>query len=279
MSLRILITGAKGFLGQHVLKMIKQKGYEVVSLVRRVGATHYESEKVYDALDRLVKEEPHFDVIFHLAAAIPNDKADKPSTDFISSNIHLTSSLALHYPEAKVVFASSISVYGDPVSLPITIHSSFNNPSHYGLSKLAGEAVIGNLNRYAIIRFTSIIGCGMTQNTFVNHVIDGAKKGLILIYGDGSRQQNYIDVRDAAELCMKIAVQEKSSSLLGVSSTSFSNLEVAKIAAEATGAEIKLTGEDRSRSYLYDVENSYQSIDFEPVFLLKQTIQDMIRYE
>ena len=275
MQLRALITGGYGFLARHVRDRLVQMNYEVVGLVRQRHAQE-SLEPLYDSFSQLSAAESDFDVIFHLGAFIPGGKSDRPDPVLITSNIELTSMLALRYPQAKMVFASSVSVYGLPASLPITTKTVFNTPGYYGLSKLAGEAIVINLERHSISRFTSIIGKGMTQKTFVNHVVNGARDGLITVYGTGARQQNYIDANDAARLCIEASLQEKSLLILGVSRASYSNLEVATVAAGITGAEIRLTGQDDAVSYIYDVESSYESINFEPKVSLKQSIQAML---
>lgn len=276
---KILITGANGFLARSIVDFLSSKAYEIIGLVRRDGVVSGNNfVKVYSDLETLLSNENGFSAIFHLAAFIPYGAMDKPSQQLIESNIVLTSKLVSSYPDARFVYASSTAVYGRPSVLPIEVESAFVNPDLYGLSKLAGEAIVRNHLNYAIIRFSSIIGPGLKSNSFIPIIIEKAmKNGIITILGDGKRQQNYIDVRDAAKLCIACSNITKNIAVLGVSNRSYSNKEVAEIIASRIATQIIFTGLDNSPSFLYTTDSTYSQLDFQQTYSLEQTISEMIQ--
>jgi UDP-glucose 4-epimerase len=276
---RILVTGANGYLASYLIKLLRSEDAEIIGL--EVPGNDYNDfgdyKKIYSDIDRLLKEQDEFDLVYNLAAFIPYGSENVPATKMISSNILPVCKLALHYHNARFILASSVSIYGDPLVLPLRVNSAINNPNLYGLSKLASEAIIKNVRSYGIIRFSSIIGPGMKNISFIPKIIQGAKeKGIIKIYGSGSRKQDYIDVRDAAKLCSILADIEENQVILGVSGRSVSNEEVSQIVAHLTGAEVHYLGTDSSPDFCYDLGDSHSNIDFKTQYCIEDTLQEII---
>jgi UDP-glucose 4-epimerase len=160
---------------------------------------------------------------------------------------------------------------------PITEDSPFKNPSLYGLSKLAGEAIVRNHPYYAIVRYTSIVGKGMTQSTFIPRLISQATAGgTIILKGNGSRMQNYISVQDAAAFCLQGARMESNAVLLGADHKSYSNVEVAEMVKSKLLSEVIFEGEDPSNSLFYDARKTYTQLGYSPRLPLEESIADMI---
>jgi UDP-glucose 4-epimerase len=276
---KFLITGANGFLALQILNRLSSRCSYVCGLVK--PASNLENcnkyNKIYDNVDNLLRYEEEFDVIFHCASYIPYQKENTPCADLIIANIQLTTTLALNYDFARFIYTSSISVYGQPIDLPLKISAPFNNPNLYGLSKLAAESIVRNLRSYAIIRFTSLIGLGMNDVSFIPKVIKRAKEfGEITLIGDGERLQDYLDVRDAAILCTLMADFDQNEIVLGVSGSALSNYDILNFISVNTGIKINQKGSDDSSSFYYDVENVYKTIGFVPKYSILETIREMI---
>jgi UDP-glucose 4-epimerase len=132
---RIVVTGAAGFVGSHLVDALAALGARVlaiddfsdgraenlagclagIELVTRSVAAR-------EALDDLLVGA---DTVFHLAAnaSVPRS-AERPDLDF------------------EVVFTSSAAVYGEPVRVPMDELHPFAPKSPYGGSKLAGESLL-----------------------------------------------------------------------------------------------------------------------------------------
>lgn len=277
MASPILIVGPQGYLASHLIDLLKKT--DPTAILVGLGILPDRPEGIdayYTQSDDLISAHPEFQTIFLLASYIPYGGYHVPSPEFVRSNIQLVAQLSLAYPQARIVFSSSVSVYGIPVTLPIDVHTPFNNPDLYGLSKIAGEAIVKNHPSYGILRFTSIIGQGMRAQTMVPKMIEAARSGAITVWGDGSRRQNYVDVRDAVAMCLAAAQAGHNLVALGAGEGGYSNLEVAHVLKEITGCRIDFTGEDKAPSFVYDTDESYRLLNFKPKFSLAQTLQDMI---
>jgi UDP-glucose 4-epimerase len=248
---------------------------EVIGL--GLSATSHLDIHAYYSDSKILKHNyPEVDVIYLLGSFIPYGMFSIPNSLFVKSNIQLVVELSLLYPDARIVFSSSVSVYGYPAQLPLKIDSPFVSPDLYGLSKIAGEAIVRNHKSHAIIRFSSIIGKGMGSTSMIPKLIDASRNGMITILGKGDRLQNYIDVRDAVQICLKAAMAEKQILALGIGERSYSNTQVAEYIRSITNSDIVYTGVDASPSFVYDANESYTMLNFKPQYTLQQSLNDII---
>jgi UDP-glucose 4-epimerase len=269
----VLITGANGFLARAVGRRLPAT-WRATALVRPGTRTTLPAfDGVHDALAGLATAGP-IDTVLHLAARIP-DRTDPEPADLRAVNVGLVEQLVAMYPAARHVLASSVSVFGVPGSLPLTVASPPRNASPYGLSKLDAERVVRAAPRHAMLRFSSLIGVGMKTGSFVPAAVAGARRGAIHLLGDGQRLQNYLDIDEAAAMCVQAATSTRSFLALAVSGRSHSNLDVAQILSELTGAAIVFEGADASPSFVYDTEGATDvGTASKP---LRQTLAEMVK--
>lgn len=274
--MKILVTGGYGFLGGYMVDLLRKEGYDPVLLVRTQRPSE-NSQLVFSNLETLAANHPRFDVIYHLAAYIPYGAMHQDDNRLQSDNVDFTQQLTAQYPGARLVFASSVSVYGSNGERPLKIHSAPMDAGAYGRSKLLAEEIVQQLKSYAIVRFSSIIGPGMPAVSFIPKVVEKAKtEGVISLLGTGSRLQNYIDVRDAARLLFCCGSSKFNLKMLGIGTQSYSNNDVATCIAALIPAEIQYTGEDSSPHFSYHNDNMYELVGFMPTFTLAQSIKDMV---
>lgn len=136
--MRILVTGARGFLGRHLLPELAMAGHSVVGVDREDG--DLTASAVADSL--LIEED--FEVVVHLAAAVGRILSEDDIERTIRTNAlataHVARACARH--GARLVYVSTSEIYGDqgervceedgPTALPHNI---------YGLTKRWGEEV------------------------------------------------------------------------------------------------------------------------------------------
>lgn len=270
----ILITGANGFLARTVAALAPPE-WRMLALVREANApdTGELWHSLHDSIDALAASERRIDVVLHLAARIPVDM-QQSDPELIASNVALPAQLLMRYPDARHVLASSVAVFGRPAALPLSMASVPAPTSAYGWSKLAAENLVRIARSHAILRLSSIIGRGMRAGSFIPAAIAAAKAGRVTIHGDGSRTQDYVDVRDAAHMCIAAAQRQDNFVTLAVSGRAHSNREVAKEIATLTGAEIEFTGHDGSASFAYTMADA---VALGPSrYALHETLEQMV---
>lgn len=277
--MKVLIVGANSFLATSLADALHALGHTIVGLYHhsqdRMDVAKFKS--LYNDQQELMEHESQFDVVYIVGAYIPYGNFGKADSRYVDTNITLVATLSQRYTSARLVFCSSVSVYGNPLdNMPLNERSVFNNPSLYGYSKLAGEAVVLNHPSFAVLRFSSIWGNGMTESTYLPRVVKQAKDGEIVLWGTGARQQNYIHVADAAQMCVSAAQLNENWTLLGVYPKSYSNLEIASIVAHRIGAKIRHENEDLSPSFLFDARFTYEKIKFTPSIAIEDQIDQLL---
>lgn len=270
----ILITGANGFLARTVATQAPAD-WRMLGLVRGADAGNSGSQwhSLHDSIDSLAAAEPRIDAVLHLAARIPADM-QQFEPDLVAANVVLPAQLLMHFPDARHVLASSVAVYGVPAVLPVSIASAPAPASAYAWSKLSAENLIRMARSHAILRLSSIIGRGMRPGSFIPSAVGDALRGSVTVRGDGSRTQDYIDVRDAADMCIAAASRNDNLVTLAVSGRAHSNREVASELSALTGAEVVFDGRDDSASFAYTMAGA---VELAPArHALHETLQRMV---
>jgi nucleoside-diphosphate-sugar epimerase len=273
---KVLITGAHGFLGQHVHKLLAI--HECILLVNRLNPERQPpADECFTDTNKLLKAHPKFDIIIHLAAHIPYGRMHQPSDLLTQANISLTEHLASHYPQARWVFSSTVAIYGTNPPRPVTTSALISPDSHYAASKWEAERIIEKLPDRAIIRFSSIIGSGMKPNSLIPIWIQQAQTTRqILIWGKGTRTQNYIDVRDAAKFVHLLAQSSWQGVTLGISPDHYTNVEVAGLIGRKMNAQLVHTIAPDEVGALYEDRSTHDTLGFETEFSISDTIEDML---
>lgn len=279
--MKVLIVGTNSFLAQQLTKQLQLDHKDLLLdgiYNKNLDRTDRSKFRKLIQVDDLETLNDTYDLVFLIAAFIPYGEYSTANIKLITSNITLPARVLTQFESAKLVYASSVAVYGDITDKVITEDTPFIKPTKYGASKLAGETVISNAKRFAILRFTSIYGKGMTARTFLPYIVDKAKTaGQITLFGDGSRKQDYIHVEDAANLLIAASKHKDNSVLLGCNGTSVSNKEVAEtIQSLLPNVSIDYKGEDQSASFDYSSARIVDLLNFKPSVTLRNGLEMMI---
>jgi UDP-glucose 4-epimerase len=200
--MRIVITGASGFLGGFVTRRFaQQQGAEVISVSRRAvpGGT-----RVSD-----YSESPDGDVLIHLAQGADRAKVNAEG-DALKNGALATLSTLLERGYRRVLLASSGVLYGDADERPHTPRDPIQATDTYTRLKQASERLV--LDRHGVaVRLANVYGPGMHATSVLGNV-------LSQIPGNGPLRvlatrpiRDFLWVEDAAEGFVAIASSEAGS--------------------------------------------------------------------
>ena len=173
--MKIVITGGMGFVGTSLIKKLNQNKNEIIvidNFSSNVNNTSDEFELInLDLSDQTQVNTIQLesaDILIHLAgpSSGPASAKDPKGTIDISNNITFNVlCLCEHLSIRRLVFASSMSVYGDPMELPVHEESVCKPISYYAVAKLSSEYIIQAFCKssdleYSIMRFFNIYGPG-----------------------------------------------------------------------------------------------------------------------
>lgn len=223
LTVNILVTGADGFLGRHLIKALRGKGHTIYGGTRRLYLCQNRGDLTYVCCDlnRESNVESMLDLIrpgyiFHLAGISDPGASDT----HLFENISTTNNLIKYAGQAKdttFIFASSVLVYGSGGNKkgetdPLTPNT------YYGVTKAACEHI---LNIHAqdketpvnikIVRLGNVVGAGMTRGVIYDWWkktrIKRENSGLIYPLFNHSASRPFIHVSDAVNALIKSAFE------------------------------------------------------------------------
>lgn len=167
--MKILITGAKGFIGAELSIFLKNK----FSLFRVDCITDNDIiywDLVNDTTPPKIIVNNHFDFVIHLAS-VAHSKIDNEFIFKINTKMTRNLLKALSNKFDHFIFFSSTSVFHEiNQNYPISVYSKCNPYTYYGKSKLHDELVIRKLNFFSIIRLCPTIS-GKTNRDLLKRIV------------------------------------------------------------------------------------------------------------
>lgn len=206
--MKVLVTGANGFIGKVLCIKLVKHGYKPIAFIRHRQYEQYFIERgitcycgsLLDQQD-LIKALAHVEVVIHLAGG---GKAHQPSS-FYDNNVLPTQSLLKaikqgHHQLKRFIFISSLAAAGpSKFKQPKTNESSLEPISPYGRSKALAEQFILEEAQHihvTILRPPAIYGPGDWR---LRPLFTSAQKGFLPILGGLPKYMSMIHVEDCAQ--------------------------------------------------------------------------------
>jgi len=222
--MRIVLTGHKGFIGQHYLKHINDK-HDVTTYDLADGQDLKDSS-VVDAM-------PDCDVVVHMAATNGTRLFYETPTEVTMNNTLPTLNIVNRYKDTptKIVFTSTCEIFNGAIDkglynvptdeqVPVMFDDITNARWSYSIPKALGENLISNIStHWLILRYFNIYGPGQKDH-FISEFVDRAKQGDYYIKGNDTRSFCYVDdavlmthdlVMNANDRIVNVGKQEESS--------------------------------------------------------------------
>jgi UDP-glucuronate 4-epimerase len=215
---RVLVTGAAGFIGSHLVEALVRRGDEVVGIdnfdpfyaramkernlreAGRLPGFRFHEQDMLDvqALQRLLTPDT---VIAHLAARAGVRPSMADPVGYAQANVTGTAAVleAAHRAGvSRIAFGSSSSIYGDSTPSPFREDAAAVEPlSQYAATKRAGELLIRAVApiygfRCAALRFFTVYGPrqrpDLAIHAFARRMVEGE---MITLFGDGTQARDY----------------------------------------------------------------------------------------
>lgn len=273
--MKILVAGGAGYIGSHCVKILCERGYDVV-VVDDLSTGHLESVKVQTYIGDIRNQEflddvflkEKVDAVIHFCAKSLVGESMKDTIGYFDNNVFGTLSLLKAMAKAdvkKIVFSSSAAVYGEHLVMPITENYTTIPTNPYGETKLMMEKMLKWCEaaygfKYVSLRYFNVAGADQSGKIGEDHnpeshlipiilqVALGKRDGLT-VFGndydtkDGTCIRDYIhvvDLIDAHIKSLEYLFKEEKSEIFNLGSQSgYSVLEIIEAAREVTKIDIK----------------------------------------
>lgn len=212
--MRVLVTGGAGFIGNHVCRLLANRGHEVIAF------DNMSTGSIASLLDVNVEvivgdvRDPGAlsdaclgtDALVHLAAVASVSQSIERPTEVHDVNVTGTVNAldAARRHGAHFVLTSSAAVYGHPLISPIREEFPTAPVSPYGASKVAAEGYgLAYAAAYGLpvlaLRLFNVYGPGQNPPAAVPALINAVRAGIPLpIHGDGQQRRDFVYVGDVA---------------------------------------------------------------------------------
>ncbi|REE98805.1 NAD-dependent epimerase/dehydratase family protein [Thermomonospora umbrina] len=213
----VLVTGAAGFIGSHLVDRLSADGHEVIGVDDLSSGTHLREDIDFHRMDvcdpalaeLAARRRP--EVICHLAAQVSvRSSVEDPRHDARVNVLGTVGVLeaARLAGTRKVVFASSCAVFGVPDALPVPPDAERRPASPYAASKVTGEMYAAMYRSLHGLDFTALTlanvygprqspeGEAGVVSIFTDALLNGTPTRL---YGDGDNTRDYVYVLDVVE--------------------------------------------------------------------------------
>ena len=229
---KILVTGGAGYIGSHILLLLKKEGHEVVvvdnlSTGKRESVSHghliVEDIGQKNALKSLM-EEKLFDAVIHFAGSIIVPESVRNPLKYYRNNTLYSQNLirlGLQYDVKSFIFSSTAAVYGIPATGICSEETPVCPINPYGRSKLMTEWILEDACKdeamnFVALRYFNVAGANVAGqagqcSALSTHLIKVAcevalgKREKMVIFGDdydtadGTCVRDYIHVDDLAQ--------------------------------------------------------------------------------
>lgn len=266
--MKVVVTGASGFIGSHLCDRLLEAGHEVVGIDGYVPfyPRALKEKNIASALasnrfrleETLIEEAAGLESILEGASAIYHLAAQagvraswgEDFAGYVEHNVLGTQRLleaAVSASVPRLVYASSSSVYGDVKELPLRESMALAPVSPYGVTKLAAEHLVhlyGKADGLSVtsLRFFTVYGPrqrpDMAFHRFLKAVRDGQP---ITLFGDGEQTRDFTFIADLIDVLQSALVQGKPGCVYNVGGGQrISVLKVLEAIASVTGREVRI---------------------------------------
>ena len=283
--MKVVVTGAGGFIGSHLVEECHRRGWSVVAIDKRTGK---------DILDvDLASVLRGASVVFHLAAQAGVRESWGQSFDiYTQQNVTVLQRLLEASRDAaldRFVFASSSSVYGDAETLPTPEDQVLKPVSPYGATKALGEHLtylyfrshgVPTVN----LRYFSVYGPRQRPDMAFHRAIDAALEGReFRLFGDGRQTRDFTYVEDIVQGTIAAAAHAPPGSTYNLGGGSrVSMVEALSVLDAHTGGTLRVThapsGRGEARDTAADISAARRDLGYVPSWALEAGLREQVAW-
>ena len=304
--MKILLTGAAGFLGSHISKKLLDNNYEVIGLddlstgsIKNIEQLINHPKYSFIEHDVRIPYQAKVDAILNFACPASPVNYQKDPVRTIETNflgminlLHLANETG-----ARIIQASTSEIYGDPTQSPQK-ESYWGNVNPIGIrscydeGKRAAETLCFDYRRQynldtRVIRIFNTYGPNMAigdGRVVSNFIVQALRNEPINIYGDGKQTRSFCYVSDLVEGIYKLLnLDENPDTPLNLGNPNeFTILELARVVIEITNSKSEIVSnplpQDDPKQRCPDISLAKSILNWQPTIELREGIEKTTAY-
>ena len=304
--MKILLTGAAGFLGSHISKKLIDNNHNVIGLddlstgsIKNIEQLINHPKYSFVEHDVRIPYQAQVDAILNFACPASPINYQKDPVRTIETNflgminlLHLANETG-----ARIIQASTSEIYGDPTQSPQK-ESYWGNVNPIGIrscydeGKRAAETLCFDYKRQhnldtRVIRIFNTYGPNMAigdGRVISNFIVQALRNEPINIYGDGKQTRSFCYVSDLVEGIYKLLQLERNpdSPINLGNPNEFTIIEIAKVVIDITKSKSEIVNNplplDDPRQRCPDISFAKSTLNWEPVIQLREGIEKTVDY-
>ncbi|HSM09511.1 MAG TPA: UDP-glucuronic acid decarboxylase family protein [Gemmatimonadota bacterium] len=304
--MRVLITGAAGFLGSHLTDRFLADGHAVVGVDNLITGSldnlaHLRNEPRFEFVEHdvttYIDVEGDLDGVLHFASpASPVDYLELPIQTLKVGSLGTHNALGLAKAKgARMLLASTSEVYGDPLVHPQP-ESYWGNVNPigprgvYDEAKRFAEAITMAYHRFhgldtRIVRIFNTYGPRMRPydgRVVSNFIVQALLGRPLTVYGDGSQSRSFCFVSDEVEGIFRLFNSEESDPVNIGNATEFTIVELADAVLDLVGSEAGIRHlplpEDDPKVRQPDISRARKVLGWQAEVPLREGLEQTIAY-
>jgi UDP-glucose 4-epimerase len=220
----ILVTGGAGFIGSHLVDRLLKEGHNLVVIDNEVtghrnnvphGVRYIKGDiSCPNQLEAAFAD--HLDAVLHIAGQVSQIRSFSDPTLDLRTNVAGTLNvlrLCLKYGVPRLLYASSMTVYGSSATLPTSEDTACQPASYYGITKYAAERYVHTTAERIDLNFSFHVTSFRMYNVYgPRQALDNPYQGVLgifignvlrdeplTVFGDGEQSRDFIYIDDVVD--------------------------------------------------------------------------------
>ncbi len=272
--MKVLVTGASGFIGTKLMNFLIKEGHSLHGLALNSLEKKNISNIPLSDFDKLNSHfnDNEYDIVIHLAAQIENVDPLQMYNANCKNTINLLE-ICKNHNIKKFIFTSSHAVYGTSHNLPIGEDHQVSPNTTYGNSKLIAEEICKMYNQYygfnvIILRLSSLFGELQPTKYLIPRLIQNSLQNNSITlhkYSNGFQEMDLINIFD---VCTAINLSCKSKIKFGLFNIASGNKvtveDIANLLSKILGKiDIKIKKiNSKTNHYVYNISRAKSELGF-----------------
>ena len=278
---KIGLYGGSGFVGTQFQSMIEKQSnlnnYQINVIPHRGS-----SEEIKIALEKLdaLDNSNTRTSILYLAENNEITEADKLSSDYIENNVKRLKFI-LSNTRSKLIYASSVAIYGDLSEIPHSPSDKLNIINTYSKSKFECEKLVLQAGG-VVARLSNIYGLGMSKKNIISDILKQIKvKGIGSInIIDGSPVRDMIHISDVTSCLLSMTKIQKKGIYNIATGTSISMKDLALMILKVANFEeyklVELKHNKTTSCISLDISNTKKTFAWSPSISLQDGLKELV---